>query len=79
MPWKESMTMDEKLKFVYGLLGEQISRRCEECGITRVTSHKIIDRYKESGLETFNDRSRKLSRHRTACLFKSNNPLLTVK
>ena len=56
MPWNESTKMDEKLKFVSRFLdGEKISRLCEEFGISRVTSHKIIDRYKESGLEAFNE------------------------
>ena len=56
MPWNESTKMDEKLKFVSRFLdGEKISRLCEEFGISRVTGHKIIDRYKESGLEAFND------------------------
>jgi hypothetical protein len=60
MPWNESTKMDEKLRFVSRFLnGEKISRLCEELGISRVTGHKIIDRYKESGLEGFNDRSRK--------------------
>ena len=37
MPWNESTKMDEK-----------ISQLCEEFGISRVTGHKIIYRYKES-------------------------------
>ena len=60
MPWNESTKMDEKLKFVSRFLdGEKISRLCEEFGISRVTDHKIFDRYKESGLEAFHDRSRR--------------------
>jgi putative transposase len=36
--------MDEKLKFFSRFLdGEKISRLCEEFGISRVTSHKILD------------------------------------
>ena len=63
MPWNESTKMDEKLRFVSRYLdGEKISRLCEEFGTSRVTSHKIIERYKESGLEAFTDRSRRLFR-----------------
>jgi transposase-like protein len=52
MPWNESTKMDEKLKFVARFLdGETISALCREFGISRVTGHKIIDRYRESGLE----------------------------
>ena len=60
MPWNESTKMDEKLRFVPRFLdGEKISRLCEEFGISRVTGHKIIERYKDSGLEAFTDRSRR--------------------
>src|SRR3989304_4639451 len=60
MPWKECHKMDEKLKFVSRFLdGEKIASLCREFGISRVTGHKIIDRYRESGLEAFTDRSRR--------------------
>ena len=60
MPWNESTKMDEKLKFVSRYLdGEKITTLCQEFGISRVTGHKIIDRYKDSGLEAFTDRSRR--------------------
>jgi putative transposase len=60
MPWSESTKLDEKLRFVSRFLdGEKISRLCEEFGISRVTGHKIIERYKDSGLEAFTDRSRR--------------------
>jgi len=40
--------MDEKLKFVSRYLdGEKISTLCQEFGISRVTGHKIIERYKD--------------------------------
>ena len=60
MPWNESTKMDEKLKFVSRYLdGEKIATLCQEFGISRVTGYKIIDRYKDSGLEAFTDRSRR--------------------
>jgi hypothetical protein len=64
MPWNESTKMDEKLKFVSLYLdGEKIATRCLAFGISRVTGHKIIERYKVSGLEAFTDRSRRPFRH----------------
>ncbi|KTD22879.1 transposase (ISmav2) [Legionella lansingensis] len=59
MPWKECNKVDEKIKFVARLLdGEQMSTLCQEFGISRKTGYKIYDRYKHSGLEGLNDRSR---------------------
>ena len=64
MPWSESTKMDEKLKFVARYLdGEGISELCREFGISRVTGHKVISRYRESGLEALTDRSRRPVRH----------------
>ena len=60
MPWTESTKMDEKLKFVARYLdGESIAALCREFGISRVTGHKVIARYKESGMEALTDRSRR--------------------
>ena len=60
MPWSESTKMDEKLKFVARYLdGESISDLCREFGISRVTGHKVIARYRESGLEALTDHSRR--------------------
>jgi Homeodomain-like domain len=54
MPWKESSVMDERLHFVARLLdGEQISLGCRE----------IFERYKDHGLETLTDRSRRPVRY----------------
>jgi len=56
MPWSESTKMDEKLKFVARYLdGESISDLCREFVISRVTGHKVIARYRESGLEAMTD------------------------
>ena len=60
MPWNESTKMDEKLRFVSRFLdGEKIAPLCAEFGISRVTEHKIIERYKDSGLGALTDRSRR--------------------
>jgi putative transposase len=60
MPWKECHIMDERLKFVARLLeGEKMAPLCAEFGISRKTGYKIFDRYKDSGLTAFSDRSRR--------------------
>jgi len=56
--------MDEKLKFVARYRsGEKIAVLCREFGISRVTGHKIIKRYKDHGLEGLNELSRRPYRH----------------
>ena len=52
MPWKECSVMDERLRFVARLLeGEAMSDLAREFGISRKTGYKILNRYKEHGLE----------------------------
>ena len=55
MPWKETSVMDERIKFIGRLLsGEKIAQVCREFGISRVTGHKIWNRYKEDGTRGIN-------------------------
>jgi transposase InsO family protein len=80
MPWMESTKMDEKLKFVARFLdGESISSLCREFGISRVTGHKIIDRYKESGMKAFTDRSRKPFRQANRLPFQVEKLIVQLK
>jgi transposase InsO family protein len=80
MPWTESTKMDEKLKFVARFLdGESISSLCREFGISRVTGHKIIDRYKESGMKAFTDRSRKPFRQANRLPFQVEKLIVQLK
>ena len=59
MPWKESSVMDERMRFVIRLKdGESMALLCREFGISRKTGYKILDRYKECGLEGLTDRAR---------------------
>jgi transposase len=52
--------MDERLRFVARLLeGEKMAPLCTEFGISRKTGYKIYDRYKDGGVQAFNDRSRR--------------------
>ena len=60
MPWKECSVMEERLRFVVRLLeGEAMSDLAREFGISRKTGYKILNRYKEHGLEALTDRSRR--------------------
>ena len=72
--------MDEKLRFVARYLdGEKIAGLCREFGISRVTGHKIIDRYKDSGTEAFTDRSRRPFRQANHLPFQVEKLILRVK
>ena len=52
--------MEERLRFVARLLeGEAMSDLAREFGISRKTGYKILNRYKEYGLEALCDRSRR--------------------
>ena len=64
MPCKESSVMEERLRFVAGLLdGQGMSEVCREFGISRKTGYKIFSRYKDQGLEALCDRSRRPVRY----------------
>ena len=55
--------MDERLRFVARLLeGEKMAPLCAEFGISRKTGYKIFDRYKDCGVQAFNDRSHRAHR-----------------
>jgi transposase InsO family protein len=80
MSWKECDKVDEKIKFVARLLdGEQMSSLCQEFGISRKTGYKIFDRYKHSGLEGLNDRSRRPHRYANQLPFQLEKEILKVK
>lgn len=80
MPWKECKPMDERLKFVARYLdGEKMSALCREFGISRPTGYKIIDRYKELGLDGLEDRSRRPYRHANKLPFQVERTILSIK
>jgi transposase InsO family protein len=60
MPWKESDTVSERVKFVMRHEeGERVTDLAEEFGISRKTAHKILARYQELGMAGLVDRSRR--------------------
>lgn len=80
MTWKESNIMDERIKFIARILeGEKMTVLCREFGISRKTGYKIWDRYKESGLEGLQDRSRRPYRHANQLPFQVERAILQIK
>lgn len=80
MPWKECKPMDERLRFIARLLvGEKIAPLCREFGISRVTGYKIYDRYKDSGLDGLNVRSRAPYRQANKLPFQIERTILDIK
>lgn len=80
MGWQECNIMDERLKFVARLLdGEKMAPLCREFGISRKTGHKLYNRYKESGLEGLNDRSRRPYRHANQLPYQVERAILGIK
>lgn len=72
--------MDERLKFVARLLdGEKMAPLCREFNISRKTGYKILERYKDCGLEGFNDRSRKPLRYANQLPFQLEKTILLLK
>jgi transposase len=64
MPWKASSVMEERLRFVARLLDRAaMTDVCRDFGVSRKTGYKIFDRYKEHGLQTLSDRSRRPVRY----------------
>jgi putative transposase len=56
--------MDERVKFIARLLdGERMSELCEEFSISRKTGYKILQRYRDCGVDGLTDRSRRPYRH----------------
>src|SRR5215813_10652792 len=60
MPWSETTKMQERMRFVLDAQEELFSMTelCGRYGISRVTGHKWLRRFREEGLEGLEDRSR---------------------
>lgn len=80
MSWKECNKMEERMKFVARVLeGEKMASLCREFGVSRKTGYKILDRYKESGLEAFDDRSRRPYRQANQLPFQVETTIVQIK
>lgn len=72
--------MDERLKFVARCLdGEKMASLCREFGISRPAGYKILNRYKECGLDGLQDRSRRPYRHANKLPFQIERCILQLK
>ena len=65
MPWKETCTMDQRMKFVIHYLEHELpmAALCREFGISRKTGYKMVWRYLELGLDGLRDQSRAPHHH----------------
>lgn len=80
MPWKETSVMDERMKFIGRLLsGEKMAPLCREFEISRVTGHKIWNRYKESGAAGLHNRSRAPHAHPNRIPYEVENLIVRLK
>jgi len=80
MPWKESVLMDERLKFVARLLqGDKMAELCREFGISRKTGYKFWERYKKIGFHGLNDRLRRPKRYANQLPMQIEKEILRIK
>jgi putative transposase len=65
MPWQETDTVKERMKFVVAAQSgsHTMTELCLRYGISRKTGYKILDRFEECGPEGLLDRSRAPTRH----------------
>ena len=59
MPWKETTTMEQKVEFICEWRTEKyaITELCKAFGISRPTAYKMINRFKNFGIEGLRERS----------------------
>jgi len=60
MPWSETTKMRERMRFVLDAEGELFSMTelCERYGISRMTGHKWLKRFRQDGVGGLEDRCR---------------------
>ena len=80
MPWKETCVMDERTKFIGRLLeGEKMAALCREFGISRMTGHKIWNRYQQDGNTGLYNRSRAPHKHPNQTPFEVERLIIHLK
>lgn len=80
MPWRKCSVMDERTKFIGRLLsGEKMAPLCKEFGISRVTGHKIWDRYRQDGIKGIYNRSRAPNKHPNQTPFEVEQAIVRIK
>jgi putative transposase len=60
MPWSETTKMRERMRFVVDAEGElfTMTELCERYGISRMTGHKWLRRFRRDGVRALEDRCR---------------------
>ena len=72
--------MDERTKFIGRLLeGEKLAPLCREFGISRVTGHKIWNRYRQDGNTGIYNRSRAPHKHPNQTPFEVETLIVRLK
>ena len=80
MPWKRSVIMDERMKFIGRLLeGEKMAELCREYDISRKTGYKFWNRYKDVGLKGLTDRARRPMRYANQLPIQLKKEILRIK
>jgi transposase InsO family protein len=81
MPWKETCTMDERIRFVAAVKSgsESISQLSRLFGISRKTAYKWLDRYAEKGPEGLVELSRARHFHPNATSSEALDLLLELR
>jgi transposase InsO family protein len=65
MPWKETVAVDERMRFVASCLAdeESMTQLCQQFGISRRVGYKWLRRYEQSGPAGLQEQSRAPHRH----------------
>jgi len=80
MPWKRSVIMDEKMKFIAHLLeGHKMAKVCRDFGISRKTGYKFWERYLKVGLHGLSERSRRPYRYANQLPMQLEKAILGIK
>jgi putative transposase len=81
VPWKETCSMDERLKFVGMYLTHEwsVASLCREFGISRKTGYKLLSRYFEEDLAGLEERSRTPHHHPHAVSSEVEAQVLTAR
>jgi len=80
MPWKESVLMDERMKFIGKLLqGDKMAELCREFGISRKTGYKFWNRYQKIGINGLPDQTKRPTRYANQLPMQLECEILRIK
>ena len=81
MPWTETCVMQERVKFIIEVLDSTYSMTelCSYYRISRKTGYKWLDRYRQGGIGTLDNRSRKPHSHPHETSHQVKESILAIK